>query len=96
MYAGVPHWGRFTPDPTQTVRIRTTDTRRSWLVTLGQVNGTEEDGTVHDEPGLDVAVVGTGERTAATVSGPRRRPRLLAGQSRARPLPRQPFRARIG
>jgi len=69
MYARVPRWGRFTADPTQTVRVRTTDTDSSWLVTLGQLTGTEDDGTVHDEPGLDVAVLDTGERTAATVSG---------------------------
>lgn len=69
MYAGAPPWGRFTADPAQTVRVQTTDTDSSWLVTLGQFTGTEDDGTVHDEPDLDVAVLDTGERTAATVSG---------------------------
>jgi hypothetical protein len=69
MYGGAPSWGRFTPDSTQTVRIRTTDTNRSWFLTLGQLTGTEDDGTAHDEPDLDVAVLDTGERTAATVSG---------------------------
>lgn len=69
IYAGAPPWGRFTPDQAQTVRVQTTDTGSSWLVTLGQFTGTEDDGTVHDEPDLDVAVSDTGGRTAATVSG---------------------------
>lgn len=69
MYAGVPPWGRFTPDPRQTVRVQTDDTGRSWLVTLGQFSGTEEDGTTHDEPDLAVAEVDTGEPATATVSG---------------------------
>ena len=55
MYGGAPSWGRFTPDPAQTVRIRTTDTNRSWLLTLGQLTGTDDDGTAHDEPDLRVA-----------------------------------------
>lgn len=69
MYAGSPPWGRFTPDPAQTIRVRTTDTDRSWLLTLGQFTGTEDDATVHDEPDLRVAVSDTGEPAAATVSG---------------------------
>lgn len=69
MYGGAPPWGQFTPDPTQTVRLRTTDTDRSWLLTLGQFTGTDQDGTVHDEPDLRVAVSDTGEPAAATVSG---------------------------
>lgn len=74
MYAGLPPWGRFTPDPTQTVRIQATDTQRSWLVTLGQLTGTDPDGTVHDEPDLavapaDDAAADTGEPPAATVFG---------------------------
>ena len=74
MYGGAPSWGRFTPDSTQTVRIRTTDTNRSWFLTLGQLTGTEDDGTVHDEPDLRVAESDsggpeTGATAAATVSG---------------------------
>jgi uncharacterized protein (TIGR03083 family) len=74
MYAGLPPWGRFTPDPTQTVRVQTTDTDRSWLVTLGQFTGTDPDGTAHDEPDLAVAASDgdasdTGEPAAATVRG---------------------------
>ena len=55
MYAGVPSWGRFAPDPTATIRIQATDTNRSWLVTLGQFTGTDADGKAHDEPDLSVA-----------------------------------------
>jgi uncharacterized protein (TIGR03083 family) len=74
MYGGAPSWGRFTPDPTQTLRIQTTDTGQSWLLTLGQVTGTDDDGTTHDEPDLRVAESDTGgsdtgETAAATVSG---------------------------
>ena len=74
MYAGLPPWGHFTPDPTQTVRIQATDTERAWLVTLGQFTGTDPDGTVHDEPDLavasaDDAASDTGEPPAATVRG---------------------------
>ncbi len=74
MYGGAPSWGRFTPDPTQTLRIRTTDTGQSWLLTLDQLTGTDNDGTTHDEPDLRVAETDTGgsetgQTAAATVSG---------------------------
>jgi len=74
MYGGAPPWGRFTPDSTRTVRIRTTDTNRSWFLTLGQLTGTDDDGTAHDEPDLRVAAPDsggpeTGATAAATVSG---------------------------
>src|SRR5664280_1752796 len=45
-----PTAGRFTPDPTHTVRLQTTDTGRSWFVTLGRRTGTEDDGRPHDQP----------------------------------------------
>jgi uncharacterized protein (TIGR03083 family) len=69
MYAGAPPWGRFTPDPRQTVRVRTSDTASTWLLTLGQFTGPEDDGTTHDQPDLDVAELDTGEPAAATISG---------------------------
>lgn len=69
MYGGEPPWGQFTPDPTQTVRIRTIDTDRSWLLTLGQFAGTDKDGKAHDEQDLRVAASDLGEASAATVSG---------------------------
>ena len=70
MYGGAPPWGRFTPDPTQTVRVRATDTDRSWLLTLGQFTGTDDKGTAHDEPDLRVAASdGTASDTAASDTG---------------------------
>ncbi|MEO6144433.1 MAG: maleylpyruvate isomerase family mycothiol-dependent enzyme [Dermatophilaceae bacterium] len=74
MYGGTQPWGQFTPDPTQTVAVHTTDTDRSWLVTLGQFNGTGLDGRTYDEPDLavassDDAATDTGEPPAASVRG---------------------------
>ncbi len=74
MYGGTQPWGRFTPDPTQTVAVHTTDTDRSWLVTLGQFTGTGPDGTTYDEPDLavassDDAASDTREPPAATLRG---------------------------
>ena len=54
MYGGLPPWGQFVPDPVQTVRVETTDTHRSWLVTLGRFTGTDPDGADHDENALAV------------------------------------------
>lgn len=76
MYGGLPLWGQFAPDPTQTVRVETTDSHRSWLVTLSRFTGADPDGTVHDENALAVTspditaskgAAATGE--AATVRG---------------------------
>lgn len=69
MYGGAPSWGRFTPDATMTIRVQTTDTGHSWLLTLGQFVGTDKDGTSHDEPDLRVAVADNALPAAATVSG---------------------------
>ncbi len=69
MYGRAPSWGRFDADPTQTVRVRTADTDRSWLLTLGQFTGTDDAGTAHDEPDLRVAMVDDGRTAAATLSG---------------------------
>lgn len=74
MYGGAPSWGHFQPDPTQTVRVRATDTGRSWLLTLGRFTGTDDQGMAHDEPDLRVAASDggpsdTGAAPAATVSG---------------------------
>ncbi len=74
MYGGTQPWGWFTPNPTQTVGVHTTDTDQSWLVTLGQFTGTDPDGTSHDEPDLavvasDDGALDTSEPAAATVRG---------------------------
>ena len=59
----------FAPDPAQSVRVQTTDTGRSWLLSLGELTGLKDNGTTHDEPGLTVAASDTGEPAAAIVSG---------------------------
>lgn len=70
MYAGVPEWGRFTPDPARTVRIRATDTGDSWFVTLGRFTGTDPgDQTRRDEPDIEVAGSDPGTEAAATING---------------------------
>jgi uncharacterized protein (TIGR03083 family) len=69
MYGSTRSRGHFTPDATGTVRVRGTDMARSWLLTLGQLTGTDDDDAAHDGPGLVVAESDTGEPAAATVSG---------------------------
>jgi uncharacterized protein (TIGR03083 family) len=56
MYGGCPRWATFVPDADGPLRITTTDTGRSWLVTLGRFRGTRpSDGKTYDEPTLDIA-----------------------------------------
>jgi uncharacterized protein (TIGR03083 family) len=56
MYGGCPAWATFVPDSERPLRITTTDTGRSWLVTLGRFQGSRpSDGKPYDEPTLDVA-----------------------------------------
>jgi uncharacterized protein (TIGR03083 family) len=70
MYGGVPSWGRFTPDPARTVRLRATDTGDSWLVTLGRFTGTDPgDGTPVDVPDIKAADRDTGAAAAAEITG---------------------------
>jgi uncharacterized protein (TIGR03083 family) len=74
LYGGVPSWGVFTPEPAFTVRVEATDTGRSWLLTLGQFAGTDDEGTAHDVPDLrvtasDGSTAGSRRPAAATVSG---------------------------
>jgi hypothetical protein len=70
MLSGVPPWGTFTPDGTGSIRIRTTDTGASWLVTTGRFTGTSPNtGTAYDEPALDVAAQDDDSPAAATISG---------------------------
>jgi uncharacterized protein (TIGR03083 family) len=71
MYGGeVPDWGRFTPAGPQTVRLRTTDTAGSWVVTAGRFTGTDpDDHTSYDEPCLQVAERDAGEPAAAQITG---------------------------
>jgi uncharacterized protein (TIGR03083 family) len=71
MYGGDPGWGEFTPRPEQTVRVETTDTGRSWVLTLGRFEGTEPHSgkTYADEPDMRIAATDDGAPTAATVRG---------------------------
>lgn len=70
MYAGVPPWGTFTPDPDgAAVRVRATDADRSWLVRLGRFTGTDPEGTAHDEPDIAIAPVDDGAPTNGQLSG---------------------------
>jgi uncharacterized protein (TIGR03083 family) len=56
MYGGCPAWATFVRDAERSLRITTTDTGRSWLVTLGRFRGTRpSDRKVYDEPTLHVA-----------------------------------------
>jgi len=70
MYGGLPEWGTFTPDTEIAVRLRSTDTDCSWLITLGRFTGTDPDGgTSYDEPDIHVAGTDTGADAAAEISG---------------------------
>ncbi len=68
MFAGLPGWATFTPEPDQTLRMTTTDTSDSWLVVLGTMTGTDGDTSYH-EPCIAVADTDPGAETAATISG---------------------------
>jgi uncharacterized protein (TIGR03083 family) len=69
MYGGHPDWGVFTAEDGATVRLRTTDTGDTWLVTLGRFVGHEpEEDTDVDEADLGVADRDPGGEAAATVS----------------------------
>jgi uncharacterized protein (TIGR03083 family) len=70
MFAGCPPWGRIDPEPGATLRVRATDTGRSWLVTLATFSGTDPEGrTYHGEPDIVVADEDSGEDAAATIEG---------------------------
>ena len=69
MYGGCPPWGTITPYPGRTLRLRSTDTGDSWLVTLARFTGTDPEGTSHDEPDISIAATDPGGDALATVSG---------------------------
>lgn len=70
MFGGSPPWGEVDPEPAVTLRVRTTDTGRSWLLTLASFSGTDPEGrTYADEPAIVVADEDAGEEAAATVEG---------------------------
>ncbi len=70
MYGGAPPWGNFAPRPEETIRLRTSDTDDSWLVTMGQFTGTDpESSTSYDEPDIRVSDKDAGTEAAATIVG---------------------------
>jgi uncharacterized protein (TIGR03083 family) len=70
MYGEGPTWGRFTPDGGGLLRVRATDTGRTWLVTLGRFVGTSPaTGISYDQPDLRTAASDDGGQAAATVGG---------------------------
>lgn len=70
MYAGVPDWGAFTPDPARTVRLRALDTGHTWFVTLGTFTGTDPaSGTSYDEPDIEPAADDAGRPAGAEITG---------------------------
>jgi uncharacterized protein (TIGR03083 family) len=71
MFGGCPPWGHIeTAEPAATLRVRTTDTARSWLVTLASFSGTSPDGkTYTDEPAIVVEDEDPGTEASATIEG---------------------------
>ena len=71
MYGGdLPGWISFDAQDSRTLLIHATDTGDSWLVTLGQISGTDpEDQKSYDRPGIMVADADPGTAAAATVRG---------------------------
>ena len=69
MYAACPDWGTITPLPGRTLRLRTTDTGDSWLVTLARFTGTDPEGKSCDEPDIHIAGSDTGEPVRAEITG---------------------------
>jgi uncharacterized protein (TIGR03083 family) len=70
MYGGTPEWGRFEPERARTLRLRTSDTGDSWLVTLGLFVGTDPaDGTAYREPDINAAGSDPGTPAMAAISG---------------------------
>jgi uncharacterized protein (TIGR03083 family) len=68
MFAALPGWATFTPEPDRTLRVTVTDTADSWLVVLGTMTGSDG-GTSYHEPCIAVADTDPGGEAAAMVSG---------------------------
>lgn len=70
MYGGAPSWGSVRLDQAATLRLRASDTGRSWLATLGTFDGTSPSGTVYvDEPHVEVVDADGSTAAAAAVEG---------------------------
>ncbi len=72
MFGGAPSWARVELDREATLLVSTTDTGRSWLVTLGRCSGTDPgSGTTYtDEPLVEAADADGSTPAAARVAGP--------------------------
>ncbi len=68
MYGGCPPWGTITPIPGRTIRLRSTDTGNSWLVTMATFTGDDPDGGHVEEPDIHIADVDDGSDVRATIS----------------------------
>jgi uncharacterized protein (TIGR03083 family) len=68
MFAGAPAGAELSVDELATVRLRTTDTAASWLVTLAQFTGTGDEDGADSGPTLVVAEHDHDLPTAASVS----------------------------
>jgi hypothetical protein len=68
MFAGAPTGAELTVDELATVRLRTTDTGASWLVTLAQFAGTDDKGDPQGGRTLVVAKDDHDLPTAASIS----------------------------
>jgi len=70
MFGGAPPWAEVQLRASDSVRVRATDTGRSWTVTLGTLSGRSPQGDVYTaEPVLEVAGADHGGVVAATVEG---------------------------
>lgn len=68
MYGGKPPWGQFDPSEGSTIRLRTTDTDSSWVVTLGWFKGTDPaKGKIWDEADIHISDVDDGRDVAAII-----------------------------
>lgn len=69
MYGGAPPWGSFTPSPGETLRLSTSDTGQTFVITLGRFVGTHPgSGKDYDQPDVRVAATDDGSPVAAEIS----------------------------
>ena len=78
MFAGCPPWGRVDPEPGATLRVRTTDTEHTWLVTLATFSGTAPTAGRTPRSRTSSSPTRTPAMTPPPRRGGRRGPRLLA------------------
>ncbi len=70
MYGGLPPWASFSAGSPGCIRLSTSDTSHSWLVSPGRLTGTDPaDGRGYDEPCLQVVDADADVDVGATVTG---------------------------